>query len=188
MADEIKEGYEGPPKQWSPSLEDDPEHKKRNDAMRALAHSQRELMKADMGIARKRVEHHNAKPFCHRHADKGMLPEVRCRCCNKLIVTIQEGEPLYKRELKGKTFVYVPVMQKYTPDYAEIKLLFDDGSAHVANCCKECAAKALAGIIDLDAFYAHDLAQWLAHADSHELAVQYGKRRPIKALPIGLED
>lgn len=177
----VDDGYEGPPKEWTPVMQ--PTSDAERHAAVIEAH---EARKGQIGealqYARERAAAADARPFVIRNEQLGVVDRVLCRVCGKVLMALVESpEPLYTKKDGNTTTIVKLAAHQTTADYQHVKLLFDDGSRHIAVCCKKDAASLVAGEIDLERFYAHDLAQWLSEKDAAEVVEVSAYRKPILA-------
>ena len=78
---------------------------------------------------------------CRRYVRKnevGELLSLQCRRCGDIIADTVDRPVGYEVNRRGERLKIVRRQLTRGPNYAEIKILFDDGSYHVANGCKRC--------------------------------------------------
>lgn len=90
------------------------------------------------------------------------MDSVLCRGCGAVLRGWVDDERFEEaREVNGQHLVYRRLIFATFSGYAELTMVFDDGSAHVAHGCHECLSKVV-DLEDLEQLYAADLREWLA--------------------------
>lgn len=119
---------------------------------------QKKVIDAARERARKRVLRHEQIPYLIH--DEGMLTEIRCKCCGVAIAALRELDRVVDdRWLSDRREIVKLAALRTLPSHRQVRLIFDDGSAHETECCTSCLAKMT--LEDAEAMYAGDLAQFL---------------------------
>lgn len=122
------------------------------------------------GLKRLRVQDYQV-----RNSD-GFVTKVLCKRCGDVI---REVRPVAEPFEDGT----VPVALVTLSHYAEVKIAFDDGSAHITAACLTCARKGWTED-DLEALYSADLEQWIIEEQGPELVNRWAERKPLKVVAI----
>jgi len=111
----------------------------------------------------------------------GYVDRVLCKLCGGTIKHLIPDElPVEVLRVKDRTMVYHRMILAELPNYVEVKIDFDDGSAHITHICKACF-KSLQDD-DLETLYVGDMQQQMAEEDagySEALWHFWDKRKPI---------
>tara|TARA_Y100000310_G_C20428395_1_gene690193 strand:- start:153 stop:611 length:459 start_codon:yes stop_codon:yes gene_type:complete len=92
--------------------------------------------------------------------DNGEIVAVYCKLCGgktKDLIPVDRVET--KKVIKGQTIIWQRVVLQSLPGFAEIEIVFDDGSAHITNTCSGCIRTGL-DQDDLELLYAADMEQF----------------------------
>lgn len=132
------------------------------------------------------VEKYGRREYVRYGPDGKYIEAVMCKLCGATIASLRDVDDLPAQVVKtseGRKNV-VRVMLAYNDQYVNMKIAFDDGSAHVTQICKKCGERE--DILDLlDDIYNLDLAQFEMDEKRGLGKVSWGlmdKRRPV-AIP-----
>jgi len=86
---------------------------------------------------------------------KEVVEHVFCKMCGTPIKGIK-ADPKRKYSYDGKDYM-IGLLVDY-PEYTEVEIKFEDGSAHTTPLCKTCASRLTT--IDAECVYAADMLEW----------------------------
>jgi hypothetical protein len=106
--------------------------------------------------------------FARFNAD-GVLERLQCKLCGDVIGEIQLRPVGRKQRPDGR--IVEKIVENFTRNdqYTEIKIAFEDGSAHVTNGCKRC----LTGQLSVEQLEA------LTYTDEDDLGMKRTGRKPM---------
>ena len=97
----------------------------------------------------------------HPESKNRVMTEIVCKLCRGVIAgQVESDAKVPSRVIHGATYLYKTLTFSRFHSYAEVTLLFDDGSKHVTHVCTGCKSKLDSPDV-LEYIYACDLAQWL---------------------------
>ena len=105
----------------------------------------------------------HVKQWDHVKFSKYGIDQVLCKCCGAAIKgTVVSDEWAETRIINGKTVVFQRLVQAELAGYAEIEILFNDGSKHITHCCAACISHIT--VDHLEDMYCCDMETWQAEA------------------------
>lgn len=115
----------------------------------------------------------------------GNITEVRCKVCSvpirKLVASEQNEEVI---RVGSRTIIRERVILSSLPNYREVLLKCDDGSAHVTPVCGECAPKLSdAGV--REECYSADLKMWSREGEVAETLVTRNPQEIVEIVDVG---
>lgn len=114
----------------------------------------------------------------------GNIEHIVCKLCGTTIAGMQDMEQGKELDKKTKTWIKTVVRQfRRFPNYAEVKIEFEDGSAHVTNLCDRCAQENIEPDI-LKAIYNADIDMEEKQGNKHTALLR--KRVPSRVVTISL--
>lgn len=75
--------------------------------------------------------------------DVGAIKELFCKVCGSAIAGVQESVRGMRQTRQGLWVEERVLAWRRFPNYAELKMEFEDGSFHVTNGCRNCLTEAL---------------------------------------------
>ena len=109
------------------------------------------------------------------------IDQVLCKCCGCVIKgTVIRDDWTETRMINGKPVIFQRLALAQLAEYAEVEILFDDGSRHVTCCCVHCSEHLTPD--HLEHIYCCDMLMWekeAAATNTHVAWERYEKRRPV---------
>ena len=111
----------------------------------------------------------------------GVMRELHCKCCDDVIGKLVASDiPPILREIGGRKVLTVPTVFMRLPLYREIRILFDDGSAHVSNVCRCCAVDKKLTVEELEKMYCEDMLVWASEEGADRVKWDWlASRKPV---------
>ena len=113
------------------------------------------------------------------------IEEVSCKCCGGAVRRLAPDDRFHeRREINGRTVLVERLALMTLAAYTEVRIVFDDNSAHVTVLCEHCAKKLT--VADLEDLYGLDLAEMLKESGSLPWDL-FSDRKPVsfEVLPPG---
>lgn len=115
-------------------------------------------------------------------SSSGAIEEIRCKICGARIMGFVEDERFEESRLvNGQMVMYKKLVPAYLPGFAQIRLIFDDNSAHITHMCSACVAELNEEKLEL--IYASDMKIWMQEEDQGKGAAPWevlATRKPVR--------